>query len=286
MKEGGCVFSERVIQEEEPADTKALRWKQGWKETNSCSQSLVPDRPTLKPDWRQEVVFSFQAAFWAAPLLRLINYSFSWISWVCIQGRNVLPGLLPPQSHPCRDSSPDVCPTEVSGGKCSPGTPDFEFTPRYCVGQWMLTEHRPCSRCQQVPTMGGLQFPQLSGCSVPRTPFKTRPRSLSRSQQGRLWGGAGCVEASLASNLPPHSPSPHFILHRPTGRPPPSESLLLAEGNSLLFVLTQQLLSLWSRSHSLLYSSWLRSFPTKLRLFEAGIGLEPPWGRTGPCRGF
>ena len=29
MKEGGCVFSERVIQEEEPAGAKALRWKQG-----------------------------------------------------------------------------------------------------------------------------------------------------------------------------------------------------------------------------------------------------------------
>lgn len=132
----------------------------------------------------------------------------------------------------------------------------------HCVGQWMLTEHRPCSRCQQVPTTGGLQFPQLSGCSVPRTPcLKPGLEASAEASKGDSGEEPGVWRRGLPPTSPPHSPSPHFILHHPTGKPPPSESLLLAEGNSLFFGLTQQLLSLRSGSHSLLCSSWLRQFP-------------------------
>ena len=138
----------------------------------------------------------------------------------------------------------------------------------HCVGQWTLAEHRPCPRCQRVPTTGGFQFPQPSGCSVPHTPYlKPGLEASAEASKGDSGEEPGVWRRGLPPASPPRSPSPHFILflilHSPTGRPPPSESLLLAEGNALFFGLTQQLLSLRSRSHSLLYSRWLSQFPHK-----------------------
>ena len=139
--------------------------------------------------------------------------------------------------------------TEVSGGNCSPGTLDSEFTPRSL--RWSVDTPRakalsrvPASthrRRISVPTVIKPLYPTCS-------PFHTRPRRLSRSQQGRLWGGARSMEAdhSPQTCLQPHLPflpPAHlilfFILQCPAGSPPPPERPLLAEGTSLFLGFTQ-----------------------------------------------